>query len=76
MVAVIFGVLKTVPVPRRFPPDAASYQLTVPALGVAVSVNVPPVQLVEPVPVIVGTVLMVAVTAVLVADTHPLNASA
>ncbi len=54
------------PVPSELPPVAAAYQLIVPALAVAPSVTVPVPHL-EPgvVPVMVGMVLMVAVTDVL-----------
>ena len=55
------------------PPVDAEYQFTDPANGVAPKVTVPVPQL-EPgvVPVMVGMALMVAVTAVLVEEVHPL----
>ncbi len=59
------------PVPNTVPPDAAAYQLSVPALVVEPKVTVPLPQT-EPgvAEVIVGAVLTVAVTAVLV-DAQP-----
>ena len=68
MVADNDGVVNETPVPRDAPPVAAAYQFTVPAEAVAPRVTVPDPQT-EPgvVPVIVGTVLTVATTAVLVA---------
>ena len=73
MVALILGVVKLVPVPSDVPPLEDAYQFIVPALAVAPSVIVPGPHL-EPgvVPVIVGMVLMVAVTAVRVAVVQPL----
>ena len=66
------GVVKLVPVPRLTPPVAAAYQLIVPALAVAPRVTVPvPQRLAGVVPVIVGIVFIVAVTAVLAAVTQP-----
>ena len=61
----IDGVVKDVPVPKEAPPVEAAYQLMVPALAVAPNTTVPVPQR-EPgvVPVMVGTVLTVAVTAV------------
>lgn len=68
----ILGVVKLVPVPNDVPPVAAAYQLIVPADAVAPSVNVPASQRdAGVVPVIVGSVLTVAVTIVLEADEHP-----
>ena len=62
----MLGVVKLVPVPSDAPPVEAAYQLIVPALAVAPSITVPVPHL-DPgvVPVIVGMVLTVAVTAVL-----------
>ena len=60
------------PVPRLVPPVAVAYQLIVPAEAVAPRVTVPvPHTLPGVVPVIVGTGLIVATTAVLVAVVHP-----
>ena len=54
------GVIKLVPVPKLAPPDAAAYQLMVPADAVAPNVTVPvPQILAGVVPVMVGTVLTV-----------------
>ena len=65
------GVAKDVPVPNDDPPVAAEYQLIVPADAVATKVTDPvPHRELEVEPVIVGTVLTVAVTAVLVAVVH------
>ena len=65
--------VKLVPVPSDDPSVKAEYQLIVPALAVA-SKSTVPVSQCEPsvVPVIVGMVLIVAVTAVLVAVVQPL----
>jgi hypothetical protein len=73
----IDGVVNDVPVPRLAPPVAAAYQLIVPALVVAPKVAVPVPHIVAGVvPVIVGLVFIVAVTAVLVVVVHePLDAS-
>ena len=61
------------PVPRLVPPVAAAYQFIVPAEAVAPRVTVPvPQVLPGVVPVIVGTVLTVATTAVLAAVVQPL----
>ena len=66
------GVIKLVPVPKLDPPDAAAYQLMVPADAVAPNVAVPvPQILAGVVPVMVGTVLTVATTAVLLAVVQP-----
>ncbi len=66
MVADITGVVKEMPVPSEAPPVAAAYQLMVPAEAVAPRVTVPDPQTAPGVvPVIVGTVFTVAVTAVL-----------
>ena len=61
------------PVPSETPPVDAAYQLIVPALAVAPSITVPVPHL-DPgvVPVIVGIVLIVAITAVLLAVVQPL----
>lgn len=66
------GVVKEVPVPNEEPPDTAAYQLIVPDDAVAPNVTVPVPQR-DPgvVPVMVGIVLMVAITAVLEAVVHP-----
>ena len=62
------------PVPSELPPVAAAYQLIVPALAVAPNVTVPVPHLESGVvPVMVGTVFTVAVTAVLVSVVHPLS---
>ena len=67
------GVVNDTPVPRLVPPVATSYQLIVPAEVVAPSVTVPVPQLLPGVvPVIVGTGLTVAITAVLDAVVQPL----
>ena len=60
------GVVNEIPVPSEAPPVAAAYQFIVPAEAVAPRVTVPDPQT-EPgvVPVIEGTVLTVAITAVL-----------
>jgi hypothetical protein len=67
------GAVRFDPVPREVPPVEAAYQFMVPMLATAPSVTVPGPHL-DPgvVPVIVGTVLIVAVTAVLVAVVQPL----
>ena len=64
----MLGVVKEVPVPKDEPPEAAAYQLMVPAEAVAPKVTVPAPQR-DPgvVPVMVGVELMVAATEVLVA---------
>ncbi len=69
----MLGVVKLIPVPSEVPPLDAAYQFMVPALATAPSVTVPGPHL-DPgvVPVIVGMVLMVAVTAVLVVVVQPL----
>jgi hypothetical protein len=65
-------VVKLVPVPNDAPPLAAAYQLIVPAEVVAPSVTVPVPHLdAGAVPVIVGIVFIVAVTAVLDVVVHP-----
>ena len=62
------------PVPSELPPVAAAYQLMVPALAVAPNVTVPVPHLESGVvPVMVGTVFTVAITAVLVSVVHPLS---
>ena len=66
------GVLNVVPVPRLVPPVAAAYQLIVPPEAVAPRVTDPVPQLLSGVvPVMVGSVLIVAITAVLEAVVHP-----
>lgn len=69
--------MKLVPVPKLAPPVEAAYQLMVPALAVALKLTVPvPHRLPAVTAVIVGMVLIVAVTAVLEADIQdPLTAS-
>ena len=66
------GVVNDVPVPSDEPPDEAAYQFIVPADAVAPNVTVPVPHL-EPgvVPVMVGIVFTVAVTAVLEAVVQP-----
>ena len=65
MVDDIPGVVKLVPVPRLAPPDEAAYQLMVPAEAVAPNTTVPvPHRPAGAMDVIVGTVLIVAITAV------------
>jgi hypothetical protein len=73
VVELILGVVKVVPVLSEAPPLDAAYQFTVPALAAAPRVTVPVPHL-DPgvVPVIVGTVLIVAVTGVLTAVVQPL----
>ena len=74
VVADIDGVVKLFePASNNVPPDAASYQSMVsPAPGVAEMVTVPVPHLEPTVPVgAAGTAFIVAVTAVLVAATHP-----
>ncbi len=67
------GVVKLMPVPSDEPPVEAAYQLIVPALAVAPKVTVPELHPVPSVlPVMVGIVLIVAVTADLVAVVQPL----
>ena len=69
----MLGVVKDAPVPKLVPPEETSYQLMVPALAVAASVNVPLSQreagVVED---IVGVVLTVATTGAL-GEVHPLS---
>lgn len=66
MVVDILGVVKLVPVPKLDPPVEAVYQLIVPAEAVAPNTTVPvPHRLLGVVPVIVGTVFIVAKTDVL-----------
>jgi len=58
------GVVNVVPVPREAPPLMPAYQLMVPAEAVAPSATVPvPQRLAGVVPVIVGIVFTVAITA-------------
>ena len=67
------GVLKVVPEPKLDPPDEAAYQLIVPPEAAAESAT-EEVPQAEPgvVPEIVGIVLMVATTATLGEEVHPL----
>ncbi len=68
----MLGVVKLVPVPKEAPPVEAVYQLIVPAAVVACRVTVPDTHKEPPVVLeIVGIAFIVATTAVLVADTHP-----
>ena len=74
VVVEILGVVNEIPVPSDDPPDDAAYQLIVPELAVAPNVTVPvPHRDPGVVPVIVGAVLMVAVTAVLEPVVQPLE---
>ena len=68
----MLGVVKDVPVPSDEPPVEAAYQFIVPAEAVAPNATVP-VPHTEPgvVPVMVGIVFTVAVTAVLEAVVQP-----
>ena len=67
------GVVNVPPVPREAPPVEAAYQLMVPAEAVAPSATVPVLQrLAGVVPVMVGIVLTVAITAVREVVVHPL----
>ena len=62
----MLGVVKEVPVPKDEPPEAAAYQLMVPAEAVAPKVTVPaPQRDAGVVPVMVGIALTVATTSVL-----------
>lgn len=67
------GVLKVVPVPKLDPPEEAAYQLIVPPDAAAESATeeVPQADA-GVVPEIVGIVLMVATTATLGEEVHPL----
>ena len=69
------GVVKEVPEPRDVPPVAAlNHSMVAPAGDVAVSVTVPPAQVVKgPAPAVgaAGAALTVAVSFVLVAETQP-----
>ena len=72
MVEEMLGVVKLVPVPKLAPPVAAAYQLIVPAEAVAPNIAVPVPQIVAGVvPVMVGIVFTVAITAILVAVIQP-----
>lgn len=72
VVDAIFGVVKEVPVPNKFPPVGASCQLIVPADAFAPNVTEPESQReAVVVAVIVGETLIVAVIAVLVGVVHP-----
>jgi hypothetical protein len=67
----IDGVANVFPDPKLAPPDAAAYQLIVPADAVAARVTAPvPQTLPGVVPVIVGIGFTVAITAVLLAVTQ------
>lgn len=69
----MLGVVKLVPVPKLAPPVKAAYQLIIPAEAEAPKPTVPDPHLdAGVVPVIVGIVFTVAVTAVLVGVVHPL----
>ncbi len=73
MVLDILGVINVVPEPNDEPPVIAEYQFNVPALAVAPIVTVPVPHLAAGVvPLIVGTTLTVATTALLVAVVQPL----
>ena len=66
------GVTKLVPVPKLAPPEAAAYQLIVPADAVAPRVTVPLTQTPpDVVLVMVGIVFIVAITAVRLAVVQP-----
>ena len=68
-----FGVVKLVPVPKLVPPDTVAYQFIVPELAVALKVTTPGPQLKSGVvDVIVGIGRMVATTASLGEEVHPL----
>lgn len=72
----MLGVMKLVPLPNTVPPVGKSYQLSVPALAAAPRINVPASQREFGVmAVMVGTVLIVAVTPVLVDVQLPVVAS-
>ena len=69
----MLGVVNEIPVPNEGPPVEAAYQFNIPALAAAPNVTVPASQRAAGVlPVTVGVVLTVAVTAVLDAVVHPL----
>ena len=77
MVVVKFGVVKLVPVPKLVPPVKEEYQFIVPALAVAPKVTTPGPQLKSGVvDVIVGIGRMVATTATLGEEVHPLLVAA
>ena len=68
--------MKLVPVAKLGPPEAAAYQFKVPPLAAAVNVTVPASQrLAGVVEVIVGVILIVAITAVLGVEQLPELAS-
>ena len=72
----MLSVIKLVPVPSALPPLGTLYQLSVPALAVAPRIKVPASHLEFGVmAVMVGTVLTVAMTAVLVEVQLPVLAS-
>ena len=77
MVVVKFGVVKLVPVPKLVPPVKEEYQFIVPALAVAPNVKVPGPQLkLGVVDVIDGIGRIVATTACLGEEVHPLLVAA
>ena len=70
----MLGVVNDVPVPNEEPPVAAAYQFIVPAEAVAPKVTVPvPHREPSVVPVIVGIVFIVAVTAALPPNNPPVQ---
>jgi hypothetical protein len=72
-----FGVVKLAPVPKLVPPVNEEYQFIVPALAVAPKVTVPEPQLKSGVvDVIVGIGRIVATTASLGEEVHPLFVAA
>lgn len=72
----MLGEVNDIPVPKDGPPVEAAYQFKIPALAAAPNVTVPASQRAAGVlPVTVGVVLTVAVTAVLDAVVHPLFAA-
>ncbi len=76
VVIAILGVVKLVPVPTKFPNVGASYQFIVPLDATACNVTVPASHLLPGVvEVILGTGLIVAVTAVLGEVQKPLVTS-
>ena len=67
------GVVKDPPEPRLAPPEDAAYQLIVPPEAIAERATVPVPHRLPPVePVILGVIFIVAKTAVLEAEVHPL----
>ena len=70
----MLGVVKVDPVPKLEPPVASANQLMVPDEAVALRVTEPvPQPLAGVVPVIVGTIFTVAITAVLVPGEQPFS---